>query len=163
MQSKTIYAKLIHTSHHSNRYCFITGWWKVFFYSQYCLTGQQQGCCDLAAYFLSALVAQVSIPLTESWYGNAIRDSDGDISTKDGDLLWILQYVKLLPDAAAIRKLLFLSGIGRVKRSLTWKAFNTVPGAATVSIAFHYTPKFYTFDKRRKWCFAINQSWFRGV
>lgn len=46
----------------------------------------------------------------------------GDVSTRGGDddLLWILQYVELPPDAvAAFTRLLFLSEIGRGKRVRT--------------------------------------------
>lgn len=42
-----------------------------------------EGVVILLPTFLSALVAQVSIPLTESWYGNVLRDSDGDVSSKE--------------------------------------------------------------------------------
>lgn len=35
--------------------------------------------------------------------------------------------------------------------SLTLEGFNTVPGGATVCVAFHYTPKFHNFS----WCYSL--------
>lgn len=61
MQNKTIYAKLIHTGHHSNRYCYIRLMKSLLLFT--ILPHSSKGVAILLPTFLSALVAQVSIPL----------------------------------------------------------------------------------------------------